>query len=147
MRTILKTVLVAEILLSLGIANAQQAQPSVKRHPGQHLHYNVKLADGDISKVTGVSVHLKTNATPTPDQAGTTQFGGNCQKSADPKIWICDVVIPSGVIDGNYQLFQVSAGTPDFGKAYTEDFHVPIVPIQNPNTFTPPSKVTVTEQP
>ncbi len=123
------------------------AQSPLKRHPGEHLHYNVRVADGDIDKITGVNVHLKTNASAPPNQAGTSQFGGQCQKSPDPKIWTCDVVIPSGVIDGDYQLFQVGLGTPDFGKSYTEDFHVPIVPIQNPNTFTPPSKVTVTEQP
>jgi hypothetical protein len=34
----------------------EQQQLSVKRHPGEHLHYQVTLADGDIGKITGVSV-------------------------------------------------------------------------------------------
>lgn len=131
--------------LSFGVLHAQQ--PSVKRHPGDHLHYNVTLTDGDIGKITGVSMNLKTSATQPPNQAGTNGFGGNCQKSSDPRIWTCDIVIPPNVIDGDYQLYMVSLGTPDFGKQYNEDFHVPIVPIQNPNTFTPPSRVTVTQQP
>ena len=123
-------------------------QSSVKRHPGEHLHYNVALADGDIGKITGVNVHLRTNATPPPNQPGAArQFGGNCQKSVDPKIWTCDVLIPLQAVSGDYQLFNIGVGTPDFGKSYEEDFHVPLVPIENPNTFTPPSKVTVTEQP
>jgi hypothetical protein len=147
MRKVLKTILLAGTLLGLGIASGQQALPSVKRHPGEHLHYSVTFGGGDIGKIAGVSVHLKTSATPRPDQQGGNQFGGNCQKSSDPKTWTCDVVIPAGIIDGDYQLFQAGAGTPEFGASYTEDFHVPIVPIQNPNTFTPPSKVTVTEQP
>jgi hypothetical protein len=150
MRTILKTVLIAGTLLTLGIANAQQSQvqPSVKRHPGEHISYTVTLADGDISKITGVSVHLVTNAPELPNQPGAQpQFGGQCKKSADPKIWNCDVLIPDGIRDGDYKLSQVSLGTPNLGRSYTEDFHVPMVPIQNPSTFTPPSKVTVTEQP
>jgi hypothetical protein len=120
---------------------------SVKRHPGEHLHYNVTLADGDVAKVTGVSVHLNSPTPPPPTQPGAQiQFGGNCQKTADPKIWSCDITIPN-IADGDYRLSEVDLGTPDFSKPYNEDFHVPIVPIQNPNTFTPPSKVTVTERP
>ncbi|MGB8523251.1 MAG: hypothetical protein WCD43_09805 [Candidatus Acidiferrales bacterium] len=140
----------AMILFSTLPARAQQQQPqqlSVKRHPNEHLHYQVTVADGDIGKITGVSVHLKTSATPRPDQQGTTEFGGNCQKTNDPKTWTCDVVIPTGIIDGDYQLFQVGVSTPVFGTSYTEDFHVPVVPIENPDTFTPPSKVTVKQQP
>lgn len=138
------TLLVVIALAGLPLFGQQAA---VKRQPGEHLHYSVAVADGDINKITGVSVHLITNATPRPDQQGTTQFGGNCQKSSDPKTWTCDVLIPDGIIDGDYKLFQVSLGTPVFGKTYDEDFHVPTVPIKNPNTFTPPSKVTVKEQP
>jgi hypothetical protein len=62
-------------------------------------------------------------------------------------MWNCDISIPTGVANGDYQLFRVGLGTPDFGKSYEEDFHLPIVPVENPNTFSPPSKVTVTEQP
>jgi hypothetical protein len=127
---------------------AQQAQPSIKRHPGDHLHYSVILADGDIGKITAVSVVLRTSAPDRSSQPGAGgQFGGQCQKSTDPKIWTCDVVIPDGTRDGDYQLYRVNMGTREFGTNHDEDFHVPLVPIQNPNTFTPPSKVTVTEQP
>jgi hypothetical protein len=122
--------------------NAQQA--GLKRHPGDHLHYNVTLADGDVGKVANVTVSLKTSATARPDQQGINQFGGRCQKTSDPKIWTCDVVIRPDAIDGDYQLFQVGASSPEFGKDYSEDFHVPVVPIENPNTFHPPSHVTVT---
>lgn len=146
MRTMFKIVMIAAILLGLGIADAQDATSPLKRHPGEHLHYNVTFTDGDIAKITGTSLNFSTSAVATPDQAGTTQFGGQCQKTSDPKIWTCDVVIPPGIIDGDYKLVNVGAGTPNFGKSYTGDFHVPIVPIQNPDTFTPPSKVTVTEQ-
>lgn len=117
----------------------------VKRHPGDHLHYTVTLADGDINKIVAVNVGLQTTAQPRPDQEGGSSFGAQCQKSSDPKIWTCDVVIPTGTIDGDYRLSRVGVGTPDFGKSYTEDFHLPVVPIQNPNTFTPPSKVVVTQ--
>ena len=124
-----------------------QVVPSVKRHPGDHLHYKVTIGDGDISKITGVQVHLKTDATPRPDQQGGKQFGGNCQQTPDPKVWTCDVEIPPDIIDGDYRLFQVNTGTHEFGAAIAQEFPVPVVPIQNPNTFTPPSKVNVVQQP
>ena len=71
------------------------------------------------------------------------------RKSSDPKVWTCDVEIPSnaGLIDGDYKLFEVNIGTREFGQSYTEDFHPRKLRIQNPDTFTPPSKVTVTERP
>jgi hypothetical protein len=135
--------------LLAGIAlTALPLHGQVVRHPDQHLRYNVALADGDIDKITSISVHLVTNAPATPDKPGAVgQFGGNCQKSSDPKVWSCDVTIPKNVADGDYRLAEIDMGTAQFGKSYNGDFHVPLVPIQNSNTFTPPSKVTVTEQP
>jgi hypothetical protein len=148
MRTILKIVLVAGTLVGRGIGQEAKAESSVKRHPGEHLHYSVALADGDVGKITAVSVILRTSAPSSPSQPNAgAEFGVQCQKSPDPKVWTCDLTIPSAIRDGDYQLYHVSVGSPDFGKSYDEDFHVPLVPIQNPNTLTPPSKVTVTEHP
>jgi len=148
MRTILKIVLVAGTLMSLGLGQEAKAESSVKRHPGEHLHYNVALSDGDVGKITAVGVSLRTSAPNTPSQPNAgAEFSGQCQKSPDPKVWACDVTIPSNIRDGDYQLYHVGVGSPDFGKGYDEDFHVPLVPIQNPNTLALPSKVTVTEHP
>jgi hypothetical protein len=143
----MKSAILCLLVAALSVLPLHAQQSAIKRHPGEHLHYTVSIADGDINKITGVQVHLKTDATARPDQQGTNQFGANCEKSSDPKIWTCDVVIPSnvGLIDGDYTLFQVSLGTPEFGQSYTEDFHVPVVPIQNPDTFTAPSKVKVSQ--
>jgi hypothetical protein len=126
-----------------------QAQTAVKRHPGDHLHYDVTVADGDIAKITRVVVNLKTSAPVVrPDQIDpSTQFGSGCQKTTDPRIWTCDVPIPQNVASGDYQVYSVVVASPEFAKGYGEGFHVPTVPIENPNTFTPPSKVTVTEKP
>jgi hypothetical protein len=133
---------------------SQQAQPSVKRHPGQHLHYDITLADGDIEKVSTVSIALTRASTP-PVPANqpnaVSQIGGDCAKSSDPKVWNCDVEIKQNVADGDYELFQVwvthqGPKNVNFGKSYG-DFHLPVVSIQNPETFTPPSRVTVTPQP
>jgi len=124
-------------------------QPAVKRKPGDHVHYNVSLADGDVSKVTRVSMVLATNAPEAPNQLGSQgQFGADCQKTKDdPKVWFCDGLIPPNIRPGDYRVLNVVVATDDFGKGYHEDFHVPLVPIENPNTFTPPTKVTVTPQP
>ena len=126
---------------------AQQV-PSVKRHPNEHLHYNVTLIGGEIDKVVHVSMNLNTKSEEAPNQAGSQpQFGGQCQKTNDPKIWFCDLVIPQNIRPGDYMVYSVGVSTNDFGKGYEEDFHAPIVPIENSITFTPPSKVTVTPQP
>jgi hypothetical protein len=106
------------------------------------------LADGDIDKVTNVAVSLRTEAPETPKQPGLQNtFGGQCKKSSDPKVWGCDITIPQNVRDGDYRLYAVGVSSNDFSSGYNEDFHVPLVPIENTGTFTPPSKVTVTERP
>jgi hypothetical protein len=122
-------------------------QPTVTRHPSDHLHYTVTLTDGDIGKITGVQVVLR-STTPIPEKqpGAANQFPGNCQKTNDPKIWDCNIEIPNNVGDGEYRLNTVNVGTPTLGKSYSEDFHLSLVTIQNPDTFLPPSKVTVTEQ-
>ena len=120
----------------------------VVRHQNDHLHYTVTLIDGDISKITKVSVNLKTAAPEVPNQLGAiAQFGTQCEKTNDPKIWSCDITIPPNIRSGDFRLFYVGLGDNEFGKSYEEDFHLPLVPIQNTNTFTPPSKVTVQERP
>jgi hypothetical protein len=124
-------------------------QPAVKRHPGEHIHYRVTVSDGEIEKITHIAVNLQiSTSVPHPDQpAASLGFGGNCGKSADPKIWDCDVPIPPNVADGDYRLFDIQVGSSTFLQSYEEDFHVPLVPVENPNTFKPPTKVIVTPQP
>jgi hypothetical protein len=146
----MKQILLRTLLtgMALAVFPLYGQQPSVKRHQGEHLHYKVTFQDGDIGKIVAVNVSLRSSTAAPPTQPNAqTQFGAQCQKSTDPKVWDCDVQIPQGIADGDYQLFTVGVGTSEFGKNYSEDFHVPIVPIQNSNTFTPPSKVTVTPQP
>ena len=141
-------ILLAAITMGFGIANAQQSQPSVKRHPGEHLHYRVSIADGDVGKITGVSVALQSRTSPPANQPNAqTSLGGQCKQSADPKEWDCDVVIPTGIADGDYRLYRVNVGTPSFGTSIDEEFHLPVVPVENPNTFKVPTKITVTPQP
>lgn len=152
MRKLVKyAVAVVVILFPVLGAHAQQEKISAKHHPGEHLRYSVTFEDGEVNKITGIQMSFSTSAAGRPDQPnGGTQFGsedGNCQKSIDPKTWNCDLVIPKNIVDGDYNLFQVVAGTTVFGKIYHEDFHVPMVSIENYNTFAPPSRVTVKQQP
>jgi hypothetical protein len=125
-----------------------QQQVSVNRHPGEHLHYNVTLTDGDTNKVATVSVVLKTVSPQSPNQPSAhAQFAAPCQKSSDPKTWTCDVEIPQDLRDGDYQLYRVNIGSIQFGTYIDGDFHVPLVRVENPNTFKAPTKVTITPQP
>ena len=130
------------------LSGPMAAQTSIKRHPGEHLHYQITLQGGDVDKVTNVTVNLRSSmAAPSTQPAAQTEFGTQCKKSAESKIWNCDVEIPQGIADGDYRLYHVGVSAANFGKSYDEDFSVPTVPIQNSSTFTPPSKVTVTPQP
>jgi hypothetical protein len=121
----------------------------VTRHPGEVIHYQVKLEGGELAKVTVVNVNLYTPDPIPQDQQGLTNgFSGNCVKGATPGIWDCSATIPDRVANGNYRVnsIGVGAGT-TLGKSYNEDFHVPLVPIENPAMFIPPTKVTVTPKP
>jgi hypothetical protein len=128
---------------------AQQAQPSVKRHQQEIVHYQVRLEGGDISKITTVNIVFNTQKAVAPDQSGfTNSFGGQCIKSSGaPNVWDCSATIPNNIADGDYRLIEVDIGAGPFSKPYSEEFHVPLIPIENTQTFTPPSKVTVKEQP
>lgn len=145
---ILGTLLIGAAIAALPLYAQQPPQPAVKRHPGEHLHYNVKLPDGSIDKVTNVSINLNTSTPAGPTQPGAGgELGAQCQKTPDPKLWTCDVLITTGIRDGDYRVYHVGVSSDVFGKDYNDDFHLPIVPIENPRTFTPPSKVDVTVQP
>ena len=140
--------LVVGIMLVIPVQGQQPPQSSVRRHPGDVIRYAVTFEGGDIDKLTDVGVHLSSPGPVPPNQMGfTTQFGGPCHKSPEPKLWTCDVRIPDVVADGDYRFYEVDISAGPFSKSYPGDFHVPIVLVQNPRTFNPPTKVTVTEQP
>lgn len=137
-------VAVALILFPVLGAHAQQEQLSATRGPGDHLHYTVTLSDGDVSKVSHVSMAISiVRAEDSNQPGGQSRLAGDCQKSSDQRVWDCDVVIPQNVVDGDYQptFVQVMGGT--FYQNYNQQFDVPTVRVKNPNTFTAPSKVTV----
>jgi hypothetical protein len=145
MRKTLKTILLAGTLLGLGIAQAQ----SVKRHPGDVLHYRVTVEGGDIDKITSVALNFW-SGTPIPQnqQGFSNGFPGDCTRSsAIPNVFDCSVTIPDTVSDGDYTITWVAIGSgPRLNRRYEVDFHIALVPIENPKTFNFPTKVTVTEQ-
>jgi hypothetical protein len=121
---------------------------SPKRHQQDIVHYQVSLEGGEISKVTGVGISFNSPSPAPPNQSGFTNgFGGPCAKSPAPNVWDCSVTIPSNIADGDYRLVEVDVTSGPFNKGYNGDFHVPLISIENTQTFTFPSKVTVKEQP
>jgi hypothetical protein len=146
MKTIATWLIGLALILPL---HAQQAQPSVKRHPGDVLRYRVTFDGGEIGKITSVGIRLYTPGPFPESQPGLTNgFNGPCAKSASgTNVWECSLTIPGNVIDGNYTLDQVNIAADPFSKQYAGNFDVPVVPIENPKNFNPPKKVTVTPQP
>ena len=145
MKQVLRTILLAGTLLGLGITQAQ----SVKRHPGDVIKYKVSVEGGDIDKITSVTLSFW-SGTPIPqNQQGLTNgFTGTCTTpSVAPHVFDCSVTIPDNVSNGDYTINVISIGAgPNLGKRYDGDFHVPLVPIENPKAVNFPNKVTVTEQ-
>ncbi len=122
---------------------------SVKRHPKEVLHYQVKFEGGDTAKVTEAGLNFRSEDPIPADQPGlTNRFGGSCTKAtADSAVLECAATIPDNIANGNYRLNIVNAIAGPLSKGYDEDFHVPLVPIENPQTFNPPTKVVVTPKP
>jgi hypothetical protein len=144
MRT-LKTILLAGTLAGLGIAQAQ----SVKRHPGDVLHYKVGLEGGDIAGITSARLNFWTGTQNPQNQQGFTNgFSGACTKSSTVSpVLDCSATIPDNVWNGDYTITWVElTSNSGFTKRYNEDFHVPIVPIENPKSVNFPTKITVIEQ-
>jgi hypothetical protein len=122
----------------------------VTRHPGDILHYKVAVEGGDIDKITDVTLNFWSGTPIPPNQQGLSNgFPGACTKSsATPSVWDCSATIPKTVSNGDYTITWVAIGSgPNLGKRYEENYHIPLVPIENPQAFNFPSKVTVTEQP
>jgi len=104
----MKTIALYLLGAALAVLPLSGQQLVVKRHPGEHLRYNVTLNDGDIEKITLVQISLRTSAPVPPNQPNSTiEVPGDCQKSPSPKVWTCDAVIPASIRDGDYQLYHV----------------------------------------
>jgi hypothetical protein len=127
----------------------QAGSPSVTRHPGDVLHYQVKFEGGDADKITEARIGLRTESIPADQPGLTNGFQGSCTKSSPPQahLFECQATIPNNAATGNYRVSNVAAIAGVLSKGYNEDFHVPLVPIENPQTFNPPTKVIVTPKP
>ena len=117
----MKVKAIALYVVALALIGQAYGQ-SVKRHPGDVLHYQVKFEGGDASKLTAASVHFQTRDQPPADQQlFNSQFGGNCGAPVAPGTFECSVKIPEDISNGTYKLFQVNTGSPLAGSVYHQD--------------------------
>jgi uncharacterized protein YfaS (alpha-2-macroglobulin family) len=144
MRTILKTVLTAGILLSLGVASAQEAKP-LPRHPGDVIKYQIVFDGPNAEKIKYVNASLALMVGPPKDQAGfATGIPDNNVQPKSPNIFELSFKVPENASDGDYRL-SFSAFADDGSGNYMsgQEFNVSLVHIENPKKFTPPTvKVT-----
>jgi hypothetical protein len=147
MRITLKTILIAGTLFGFGVMQAQQATELAK-HPQETLKFEVKLEGQDAQKIKSVSLYLAMKAGSVPtDQPGFTNGcrGGNAAPISIG-IFRPEITIPDNIANGDYILIvtaNADPGSTDYvaGKQFQlHDFH-----IENPKTFTPPSKIEVKE--
>lgn len=140
MRTILKTILIAAILLNLGIANAQEANP-LARHPGDVIRYEIKFDGLNADKIKTVTASMNTGVTPPKDQVGFVNGFGTSDpvSSSALKTFIVQMTVPKDAATGDYRLYVIAQA--DDGRAsYSDgqDFNVAAIHIENLKTFTPP---------
>jgi hypothetical protein len=148
MRTILKAVVIAGILLGLRTANAQEAIP-LPRHPGDVIRYRIVFDGLNAEKIKTVYARMNVMGQVPKDQAGfTTQFVTLGQvPPSSPKTFDVEMKIPENATTGEWRLHFTA--TANEGSAEYDDgqeFNVPTIHIENPRTFTPPA-VKVTPQP
>jgi hypothetical protein len=145
MRTILKTVLTAGILLSLGIASAQEAK-TLPRHPGDVIKYEIKFDGPNADKMKSLLASMGLTTSVPKDQSGfASSFGTTGWISpSSPATFKVEMTVPPDIATGDYSLSLTARA--DEGRAnYAngQDFTVPPIHIENPKKFTPPGvKVT-----
>jgi len=148
MKNKLKLILFAGILLSLGIAQAQQATELAK-HPGDALKLAITFSGPDADKVQRVLASIgRTGPNPQPpNQQGfqTSIDSGWVTNQTSTRTFVIEIKIPANVMSGSYRLL-IDTNATIGGAEYVagKDFQLPDIHIENPNTFTPP-KIEVKE--
>jgi hypothetical protein len=139
MRKTLKTILLAGTLLSLGIAQAQQATELAK-HPGDTLKFEIKFDGPDAGKIKQVFLYLGSVPGRAPDQPGfDAGFRGNDAQLIGANTFKADITIPDNAATGDYILYVTANANPGgFQYKGGDQFPMHFIHIENPNTFRPP---------
>jgi hypothetical protein len=143
MRKTLKTILLAGILLSLSIAQAQDTKEAWV--PGKVIKLEVKFDGPDASRINMIYGSLSTLAQRPADQAG---FSNSIPANGVPissGIFHLEFTIPETVIPGDYTL-SMDVRAPGIQLSYNDgqQFHFHAFHIENHGTFAQPS-VTIKE--
>jgi hypothetical protein len=139
MKQILKTTLIAGTLLSLGIAQAQQAAELAK-HPGEVIKLEVKFDGPDGAKIITIYANLSTQTERPPDQAGfMNNFPGEF-KLISPGLFEGDFKIPDTALSGDYKLQSMDVRAPGIQLTYNEgkQYNLHEFRIENKNKFVQP---------
>jgi hypothetical protein len=139
--------LVITVLLSLSFVQAQEAKP-LARHPGDVIQFQVKFSGPNADKIKGVQGGLDLNGSIPKDQAGFRNgFGVDKLSNPSPNTFVIGLTVPSDIATGDYTL-SLTASAVEGSAAYVNgtDYNVPLIHIENPKKFTPPS-ITVTPIP
>jgi hypothetical protein len=127
-------------LLSFALAQAQEAKP-LARHPGDVIKYEIKFDGPNAKKVIRVAASLSLQTPAQKDQAGFLgTIGGVNTSPSSPKTFDVEITVPEKAATGDYSLTFTGYSDEGYGN-YTngQEFHVPLVHIENPKTFMPPS--------
>jgi hypothetical protein len=132
--------IVLAILSTLSLAQAPEAHP-LPRHPGDVIKYDIKFAGPNAEKIKSVNAALNLQTSMPKDQAGfNAGFGATSFQPSAPDTFHVELTVPDNIASGDYTLFfgaRAAEGSANYSNG--TDFQVPIVHIENPKTFTPPS--------
>jgi len=164
MRKTLKTIVMAETLLSLalfcGAANAQGTLSGTGRisgqggigagqvvyHPGQTIRISVTFEGPDVGKIKGIGMDLSIPNGPASQPGfGTSIYSGDSKPAGSKNTFEVSYKIPDTQASGDYKLTQLraemSTGTGSVTVYYASpsDFSVRTFTIDNQNTLVKPT--------
>jgi hypothetical protein len=111
-------------------------------HPGDVIKFEIKFDGPNADKVKTVNAGLTTRMSPPKDQSGFSNgFGTQRQyPPTSPNTFVVEMTVPDNAVTGDYSLWVGATATEGSANyADGQEFHFPIVHIENPRKFTPPA--------
>ncbi len=134
----IKTMLAAFLACSLSQAQEAKVLP---KHPGDVIKYEIRFDGPNADRIKTVTAQMITNSIP-KDQSGFTNGFGTAHlfNPSSPKTFDIEMTIPNNIATGDYRLSRIDARADEGSAVYSDqDYSVPIIHVENPRTFTPPS--------
>jgi hypothetical protein len=131
--------LLTAILLSFGVAQAQEAQ-ELPLHPHSTIKLELTFHGPGADKITAIYASMQTDSQVSPDQAGfLNNFSGDF-RLISPGVFDAEFTVPDTALSGVYNLPALDVRGNGIKLNYKNgvDFQLHTFRVENPNMFTKP---------